>query len=675
MSRDHLKLVAGGAPHGVISPPAPTFQAPEYYPAGAPNKIIVRDPETAAAVERWLLSRRVVIFDFETSGLAWYRDARIIGAAFAAWDDEGRLWNYYLPFRHRTGELQLEEAVVLSIIRNVLATGALKVGHNVKFDEHFARADGARLGGRRYCTMVASNLYDENFKLNLEARVERFLGVQDPEYWGRYVQHELELEAAKRNLSKSKFVDQTGYSYVPINLLGTYACFDTEHAAGLYSFYENDGLSRRYERVCDIEMRLIEPIVDMEETGLLVDVEYLEGLRDRVKRARTQYRERIAAELGSRFNPGSDQELQALIYGVYRQPVIRKTKNKQPSVDDETLEYFENQIPVLRLVRKFREADKIASTYTDSILDKMDANNVIHPNFKQVGTVTGRLACEEPNLQNIASDSDERALEATGKKLEDGGVDPWSVRRAFIVPPGRRRICADYSQAELRVIAFYTNDPIMREVYRLGEDLHAKTQAGIKALCGRDIPRRLAKIIAFGIAYGMTVIGLQRRAKISMEDAELFFNAFFERYATIIPFRENLAAEARQRPGCTTTNIFGQMRRLPKLASHVKHEHRRAERQQMSTIIQGTAAWLMKESMVRIHERIKAENLPADLVNTVHDEAQVDVDIGYEAEVAKLVVEEMEDFPELHPIPMVVDVDMTSTSWPEKTSYDWRKAA
>ncbi len=257
MSHGHLKLLAGGAPHGVTSAPAPTFQAPEYYPAGAPNKIIVRDPETAAAVERWLLTRRVVVFDFETSGLDWYRSSRIIGAAFAAWDDEGRLWNYYLPFRHRTGEAQLEEAVVLSIIRNVLASGALKVGHNIKFDEHFARADGARLGGRRYCTMVASNLYDENFRLELEARVARFCGVKDPHYWDRYLQHELELEAAKRNLSKAKFVDQTGYSYAPINLLGTYACFDTEHAAGLYSFYENGGLSRRFERVCDIEMRLI----------------------------------------------------------------------------------------------------------------------------------------------------------------------------------------------------------------------------------------------------------------------------------------------------------------------------------------------------------------------------------------------------------------------------------
>ena len=344
-------------------------------------------------------------------------------------------------------------------------------------------------------------------------------------------------------------------------------------------------------------------------------------------------------------------------------------------MDDEALEYYENQIPILRLIREFRTADKIASTYTESILEKMDRNDVIHPDFKQVGTVTGRLSCEKPNLQNIASDSDERALKATGKKIEDGGVDPWSVRRAFIVPKGRRRLCADYSQAELRVIAYYTGDPVMGEVYRTGEDLHARTQEGIEALCGRAIPRRLAKIIAFGIAYGMTKVGLQRRAKISMEDAELFYNAFFERYATIIPFRDNLAARARQRPGCWIMNLFGQMRRLPKLNSHVKREYRRAERQMISTFIQGTAAWLTKESMVRIHETIKEEKLPADLVNTVHDEVQLDVDEGYEAKVSKMVVEKMEDYPEFHPIPIVVDVEMTKTSWPEKATYDWRKTA
>lgn len=655
----------------------------ENYPPGDENKIIVRMGDAFERMHRFMMSRRLMVFDFETSGTRWFNTSVSCGMALAAWDDQGRIWNWYVPYRHQTTEKQLSFSRIRDALGSILANPySLKIAHNMKFDDHFARVDGWEIGGPCYDTMVMSHLYDENNKLELESRIERHVRGKiecscggdhtQVRHWDHMVQRELKRLAKDRRLTKTEYLDEYGYSQVPINLCGTYACHDTQYTCELYEFYEvKQSVSSMFPAdLVSTEMRLPEVLCDMEETGLAVDVEYVEDLKFALGGAKASLGEQISEVWGSSFNPGSDDQLRELLFGRMRLAPLNRTRKDQASVDGDTLKKYAELYPDIGLLSQWREADKLETTYTNSILARTDARNVCHSDFKQNGTNTGRLSCTKPNFQNFPSDSDARALAFSGKKIEDGGEDPWSVKRAFVVPDyGWKsvRLFFDYSQVELRVLAFYSQDPIMRDVFMRGGDIHHQTQVEVGEMMGTDpIPRRIAKVINFGLSYCLTSGGLARQAGIPEGDAVEFLNAFFLRYSRISAFRESFWEGIQADQNSSFMNLFGRRRRLPEIMSYKDWERRRAERQAIGSLVQGTAAELTKKSLVRISDFLRAEGLPARMVNTVHDEIQIDCPVDCLTRVVKGVKELMEDFPQFSPIPIVVDGAYTTSSWADK---------
>ena len=446
-------------------------------------------------------------------------------------------------------------------------------------------------------------------------------------------------------------------------MCGTYGCFDVEFTTKLQWLYERGGLSQAYPRIWHTEMLLTEVLCDMEEAGLLIDVDYLEALRDSLKGVKHTLQVDIEATLGSEINLGSDDEIRTVLRAL-RCNLIKKTKKGQFSVDREVLESFAHHHPVLAKVLEWRDAEKLYSTYTASILDRLDKDNVLHPDFQQAGTDTGRLSCCEPNFQNQPTDNNARAIKWTGQSLEDGGVDPWSIRRAYVVRPEGVRVFFDYSQIELRVMAFYSKDPIMVDAYLRGEDIHSRTSMEVFGTTEKA-KRRDAKILNFGLSYGMTEKGFAYQTKKPLEEAAEYMTRFFERYHGIKTFREGFWGYVRQHQ-CRFQNIFGRPRYLPGIISMDKWTRLRAERQAIATLIQGTAAEVTKESLVRVWQAFKTEGLEAQIVSTVHDEIQVDCQRYELMSVCRIMKGAMEAFPEFDPIPVIVNGDYTTTSWADK---------
>jgi DNA polymerase-1 len=273
------------------------------------------------------------------------------------------------------------------------------------------------------------------------------------------------------------------------------------------------------------------------------------------------------------------------------------------------------------------------------------------------------MACKSPNFQNQPTDDKDRAK-------AHGGQDPWSIRRAFIVrrPNGQvwPRLYFDYSQVELRVLAYYTRDPIMVDVYLNDGDIHERTQQEVAAVLRAEVERRRAKIVNFGLSYCLTAKGLSRQSGMSLEDAKAFFGAFESRYKGIVKFRKWFWNDIRAREGHWFQNLWGRRRRLPRISSMDKWQRLRAERQAIGTLIQGQAAELTKESLVRVDRLIREKNLPAQLCNVVHDDIQIDCDPRCLCELAPAVKFEMERYPEFHPIPIRVDAEYSITSWSQK---------
>lgn len=639
------------------------IQAFEDWIAPTPGATVVRDPETFRQMMTILESVPAFAWDTETSGLAYWAHARAVGHAFATRVD-GTIRAWYVPVRHYTGESQLPFDLVKEPFQKLLGDSRkMVVGHHLKFDKHMAKREGWEVKGTHYDTMISSRFFDENRALALKSRALEDLGYVDAHEMESRLQRELVKLAKSARMGISDYKAKFGYSQISVNLCGVYACRDAQYTWELMEKHERWGVSRNYERIWKTEMALIDVLCDMEEHGMLVDPYYLGTLNDATGARKAALEDQIRFILKTdMFRLGSDDELRRFMTEVLHLPLSRRTKGRQLSVDREVLTEFmpSDHTGILKMILEWRDAEKIHSTYTKSILDKLDSRNVLHGNFNQAGTNTGRFSSSDPNLQNFSQDDDTRAIAHSGKSLEDGGVDPWSVRRAFIVEsPRRPRLILDYSQIELRVLAYYSQDPIMVENYLAGGDIHKRTADEV------GVTRRQAKVINFGLSYGLTSVGLSRQVGISIPEAEQFMEKFFQRYKGIATFKEYFWNQVRMGSG-QFSNRFGRTRRVPEINSSKDWERGRAERQAIGTLIQGTAAELTKESLVRIHAWIKAEGVPACLVSTVHDELWIDTDVDCLAHVGRNAKRLMEDFPEFEPIPITVSGAYTVTNWAEK---------
>jgi DNA polymerase I len=398
----------------------------------------------------------------------------------------------------------------------------------------------------------------------------------------------------------------------------------------------------------DIELPLVPVLLEMEQAGIAVDSAAMEAMSAEFGAAMEELERRLTESAGHPFNVASTRELGKVLFEELRLPVIKKLKTG-PSTDVDVLEKLAEQHPLPGLVLEHRSLAKLKGTYVDALPLLVDpADGRIHTTFNQAGAATGRLSSVDPNLQNIPVRTDLSRR----------------IRAAFVAPPGRRLVSADYSQIELRILAHYSSDQALIESFRKGEDVHTRTAAetfGVAAGAVTPDQRRVAKVLNFGIAYGLSAFGLSQRLDMPPREAQGIIDRYFARYAGVKRWLEAIVAEAR-RTGEVRT-VFGRLRPMPEIAARNPALRQAAERTAVNTPIQGTAADVVKIAMLRVQAALVKERLDARMLLQVHDELVVEAAERAVEPVSALLRREMEASASLA-VPLLVEVGH-GRSWAE----------
>jgi len=406
-------------------------------------------------------------------------------------------------------------------------------------------------------------------------------------------------------------------------------------------------LQELYEQV---ERPLLPVLLAMERTGIAIDTERLADLGRRLDEQLATLTERIHTAAGKPFNISSPRQLAEVLFEDLGLETVKKTRRSQvASTDTEVLEELEDAHELPRLVLEYRELKRLLGGWVSTLPGLRDpADERVHTTFHQTVAATGRLTSTAPNLQNIPV---------------RGEWGP-SVRHSFVAPPGRELLAADYSQIELRVLAHLSADPELVAAFRDGADVHRRTAARVFGMAEELVPaelRRRAKVINFGIIYGMSAFGLARRLAIPKAEAKQLIDEYFARYAGVRAWLDATIEAARSSRRVRT--LYGRERPVPEIRSGNRADREHAERIAVNTPIQGTAADLIKMAMIRIDRRLREERLAAALLLQVHDELVLECDQAAVPEIAALVREELEGVAELR-VPLVASIGH-GASWLE----------
>jgi DNA polymerase-1 len=561
------------------------------------------------------------------------RTAAIAGFALAA---AGRA--FYVPVGHRYlgAPAQLAEEEAVAALRPLLEDARVaKHAHDLKAELHVFARGGVTLAGPGVDTELASRLL-------LPTRREHALVDVARE---RIACELPALEVGDPGRGKPKPVR----SQLPVEQLahhaGACAAILPELAAALERGLADEGLTRLWE---EVERPLVPILAAMEREGILVDEAAMAGMSEEFGRTLRDLEGRIHSAAGRSFNVASTKELAQVLFEELKLPIVKRLKTG-PSTDSEVLEKLAEGHPLPALVLEHRALAKLKGTYVDALpllVDRDDGR--IHTTFHQGGAATGRLSSSDPNLQNIPI-----RTELSRR-----------IRAAFVAPPGRVLLSADYSQIELRILAHYADDPALVESFRTGEDVHARTAAETFGVAPADVSsdqRRIAKVLNFGIAYGLSAFGLAQRLDLPSAEAQAIIDRYFARYAAVKRWLLGTVEQAR-RTGEVRT-LWGRKRALPELASRNPALRQGAERMAVNTPIQGTAADVVKVAMIRVDRHLRESRLDATLLLQVHDELVLEVAEGAADEVVALVKEEMSRAAELR-VPLVVEAGY-GRSWAE----------
>ena len=375
-----------------------------------------------------------------------------------------------------------------------------------------------------------------------------------------------------------------------------------------------------------IEFPLARVLADMSHIGVLVDKAGIEAFGEKISRLADEAHARIFEKAGEIFNPNSPKQLGEILFEKMGLPHGKKTKTGW-STDADTLEYLKAEAPIIQDILDYRTYQKLKSTYVEGLLKAIGPDGRIHTHFRQTEARTGRLSSDEPNLQNIPI------------RTELGS----QMRAFFIAAPGCTLVDADYSQIELRILAHVTGDKNMQAAFNEGADIHRATAAKIykiPEILVTPAQRTGAKAVNFGIMYGKGAFSLSNDLGVSIPQAKEFLESYLAAFPKVDQYMKNVIGEAREK-GYTTT-LFGRRRALPELKSTNFQLRSAGERMARNTPIQGTAADVIKLAMVRVWERLRAENLKSRLILTVHDELIIEAPVEEAEYVGRLLQEEME---------------------------------
>ncbi len=421
----------------------------------------------------------------------------------------------------------------------------------------------------------------------------------------------------------------------------------------LMDMLRKDGLMSVYER---IELPLIPVVERMEARGILLDRDYLRGLSERYHTERTAMEERIYTAAGGAFNINSPKQLGDVLFDTLKVGAGKgkRTATGQRSTREDELQKLAGEHPIVADILEYRELQKLLSTYIDNLPRMADEEGRLHAHFLQTGTVTGRMSSQAPNLQNIPIKTPRGA----------------AIRRGIVAPEGYVLLAADYSQIELRVAAFLAEDEKLIEVFKAGGDVHTAVAAQVFGVPEAQVDkemRRRAKVINFGILYGMGANALAVAAGISRTEAQTYLAEYFARFTGIAAYVERVKHEVRA-SGYTTT-YYGRRRYFPGIRSPLPYVVAQAERMAQNAPIQGTQADIIKLAMVRIDEALRAAQMHDDayLILQVHDELVYEVRESVLSTVAALVREHMEGIltpTETKGVPLAVDIEV-GPNWGE----------
>lgn len=504
----------------------------------------------------------------------------------------------YIPVAHRNGEAQLDRDLVLSRMKSWLESDShLKVGQNLKYDAHIFANYGITLKGVAFDTLLESYVLESHMPHNMDNLAERHLGMKTIRYEDVC----------------GKGVHQIGFDQVDLKIATDYAAEDADITLRLHlelwpQIQESPGLLYIYEKV---EMPAMRVLGIMERNGIRIDSALLAKQGQQVGRRLLELEGEIHKLAGQPFNIQSPKQIAEILFGQLELPVIKKTPSGAPSTDEEVLQKLAEDYPLPARILDYRSLAKLMSTYIEKLPRMADPKTGrVHTNFSQATAVTGRLASSDPNLQNIPVRTEE------GRR----------IREAFIPAEGCKLLSADYSQIELRIMAHIAEDENLLTAFREGKDVHQATAAEIFGVPLEDVnseQRRYAKVINFGLIYGMSAFGLAGNLGIERSAAQNYIAKYFDRYPGVAQYMERTRLEARENGYVET--VFGRRLWLPEIKGSNGPRRQGAERAAINAPMQGTAADLIKLAMIAVEDWLEKEQLKTKMLLQVHDELVFDV--------------------------------------------------
>ena len=603
-------------------------------PAGAAVYETVLDEP---ALEAWLARLRAAelyAFDTETTNIEAMR-AELVGVSFTDKTGAGA----YVPLAHQYpgAPPQLERDRVLARLKPLLEDARpQKVGQNLKYDINVLANHGVTLRGLRFDTMLESYVLDSTAaRHDMDGMALKYLGYKTLKY---------EEVAGK---GKNQIV----FSEVPIEQATAYAAEDADITLRLHEHLwprlcENPALVKLFD---EIELPLVPVLARMERHGVMIDVAMLRAQSHELARRLFEIEREAHALAGQPFNLSSPKQIQEVLYGVHKLPVLKKTPTGQPSTAEEVLQELALDYPLPRIILEHRSLSKLKTTYTDTLPEMINPKTGrVHTSYHQAVAATGRLSSADPNLQNIPVRTSE------GRR----------IRQAFVAPPGTKIVSADYSQIELRIMAHLSNDARLIQAFAQNLDIHRATAAevfGVAPDLVSDEMRRAAKAINFGLIYGMSAFGLARQLKIERDAAQQYIDLYFRRYPAVKDFMERTRIQARERGYVET--LFGRRLHLPEIGSPNQARRQAAERAAINAPMQGTAADLIKRAMLAADNWIQESGANSKMIMQVHDELVFEVAEKEVAAAKEQIRRCMIEVAQLA-VPLVVDIGI-GANWDE----------
>ncbi|HUW36448.1 MAG TPA: DNA polymerase I [Rhodocyclaceae bacterium] len=563
--------------------------------------------------------------DTETTDLDPFA-ARLVGISFAV--EAGRA--AYLPLGHSYAgaPAQLPLAEVLEKLRPWLESGRhAKLGQHLKYDRHVFANHGIALAGIQDDTLLESYVLESDKSHDLGALASRHLNLATISY----------------DAVTGRGAARISFAQVAVDRASEYAAEDADVTLRVHQvFREALAQEPRLERLYrDIELPVAEVLYRMERTGVLIDVAAMARQSDELGRRMLELEAEAQGQAGQPFNLNSPKQIQEILFDKQGLPVLKKTPSGGPSTDEEVLSELALDYPLPRLILDYRSLAKLKGTYTDKLPRMVNpATGRVHTSYSQATAVTGRLASSEPNLQNIPVRT----------------VEGRRIRSAFIAPPDQTIVSADYSQVELRIMAHLSDDARLLDAFGRGEDVHRATAAEIFGVTPLEVgpdQRRAAKVINFGLIYGMSAFGLARELGLERGAAQAYMDRYFARYPGVARYMEKTRKLARSQGYVET--VFGRRLWLPEIRSGNVGRRQGAERAAINAPMQGTAADLIKLAMLAVQRWLDQERLGSRLILQVHDELVLEVPDAELVAVREQLPRLMGDVAKLK-VPLLVDV-------------------